>query len=86
MSIETVTIDSKQYKFECLDAESQEYVSMLAEVKQEISVLRRKIKVLTASEITLSTELGLHLEKSNGKRTEIKEPDKENSGEALGSQ
>jgi len=59
---------------------------MLAEVKQEISVLRRKIKVLTASEITLSTELGLHLEKSSGKRTEIKEPDKENSGEALGSQ
>ena len=42
MSIETVTIDSKQYKFECLDAESQEYVSMLAEVKQEISKLFKK--------------------------------------------
>lgn len=86
MSIRTVNIDSKQYDFECLDPDSQEYVNMIAEVKQEIAVLQRKIKILTASEITLSTELGLHLKKSSGKRTEIKEPDKDNSGEALGSQ
>ncbi len=86
MSIDTVTIDSKQYKFECLDEESQNYVNMLAEVKQEIEVLKRKITILAASEITLSTELGIHLEKSNNKRTEIKEPDKQNNDEVLGSQ
>lgn len=86
MSINTVTIDSKEYKFECLDEESQNYVNMLAEVKQEIEILKRKIRILAASEITLSTELGIHLEKSGKKRTEIKEPDKQNNDEVLGSQ
>ena len=85
MSINTVTIDSKEYKFECLDEESQNYVNMLAEVKQEIEVLKRKIRILAASEITLSTELGIHLEKSGKNRPEIKEPEKQNNDEVLGS-
>lgn len=75
MSDRKITVNSKEYDYDCLDSAAQEHIEMITEVKREIILLARKIKVLKASEIELTRQLGAHLGEETVKKKQITEPE-----------
>ena len=75
MSDNIVTINEKEYDFDCLNEDAQEHVIMITEVKKELFSLSRRIKVLRASHAQLTRELGENLGNETVKKKQITEPE-----------
>ena len=71
MSDNIVTINEKEYDFDCLNEDVQEHVIMITEVKKELFSLSRRIKVLRASHAQLTRELGENLGNETVKKKQI---------------
>jgi len=70
-----ITVNSKEYDLDCLDEASVNYVTMITEVKKEINLLYKKIKVLDASLKTFAQELSEHLGDQPPRKKQITEPE-----------
>ncbi|OUW99402.1 MAG: hypothetical protein CBD88_00895 [Flavobacteriales bacterium TMED228] len=75
MSDMKITINSKEYDYDCLDSFAKEQIEIITEVKREIVSLTNKIKILKASEIELTRQLSYNLDEGSIRKKQIAEPE-----------